>query len=318
VATENYDYSASVSTLTPYVRRQNMLEAGSTSALRRSYGSTKGVLNRLHVDSNKFNNNIPNELKEEETENRRSKENEEKPSISLKPTKTALRYQSSTSMAGSSKVSLSSRKPADRVLTHHQHRQQPYSYKPRQYLATHQPILVPVAHATAKKSKVADRIVDSRLKGADLYVARLARRHVQHARFGIHDKSQRGEDAFSASSLSSSLSDLSIKVSRPSSTGSLYDELSCCSRTISQVDPEPVRRSNEIECATSSRPCYRCISYMQWAGIRRVFWTNDEGQWEGAKVRDLVDALELGTTTGTSSMFVTKHEVLMLRQQIKE
>ena len=57
---------------------------------------------------------------------------------------------------------------------------------------------------------------------------------------------------------------------------------------------------------------------MQWAGIRRVFWTNDEGQWEGAKVRDLVDALELGTTTGTSSMFVTKHEVLMLRQQIKE
>jgi hypothetical protein len=57
---------------------------------------------------------------------------------------------------------------------------------------------------------------------------------------------------------------------------------------------------------------------MQWAGIRRVFWTNDEGQWEGAKVRDLVDALELGTMTGTSSMFVTKHEVLMLRQQIKE
>ena len=294
-----------------------MLEAGSTSALRRSYRLTRGILNRLHVDSSKLNNNIPNELKEEEKENRRSKENEKKPSISLKPTKTTLRYQSSTSMAGSTKVSLSSRKSATSVLTHHQH-QQPYSYKPRQHLATHQPILVPVAHATAKKAKVADRIADSRLKGADLYVARLAWRHGEHARFGMHDTSQRGEDAFSASSLSSSLSDLSVNVSQPSPTGSLYDELSCCSRTMSQADPEPVRRSNEIECATSSRPCYRCISYMQWAGIRRVFWTNDEGQWEGAKVRDLVDALELGTTTGTSSMFVTKHEVLTLRRQIRE
>lgn len=294
-----------------------MLEAGSTSALRRSYRSTRSVLNRLHVDSSKFNNNAPNELKEEGKENQRSKENEKKPSISLKPTKTALRYQSSTSIAGSTKVSLSSRKSANRVLTHHQH-QQPCSYKPRQHLATHQPILIPVAHATAKKTKVADRIVDSRLKGADLYVARLAWRHGQHARFGIHDKPQRGEDAYSASSLSSSPSDLSIKVSRPSPTGSLYDELSCCSRSMSLADPEPVRRSNEIECATSSRPCYRCVSYMQWAGIRRVFWTNDEGQWEGAKVRDLVDALELGTTTGTSSMFVTKHEVLMLRRQTGE
>jgi hypothetical protein len=333
-----------------------MLEAGSTPALRRSYRSTTGVLNRLHVDSSKFNNNVPNELKEEEKENRRSKENEKKQerihrgdsfqyqnqcchekesflnktakstkletavpksSISLKHTKTALRYPSSTSMAGSTKVSLSSRKSANRVLTHHQLRQ-PYSYKPRQYLATHQPILVPVAHAMAKKAKVAGRIVDSRLKGADLYVARLAWRPGQHARVGIHDKSQRGEDASSASSLSSSLSDLSIKVSRPSPTGSLYDELSCCSRAMSQADPGPVRQSNEIECATSSRPCYRCVSYMQWAGIRRVFWTNDEGHWEGAKVRDLVDALELGTATGTNGMFVTKHEFLIMRRQTRE
>jgi hypothetical protein len=57
---------------------------------------------------------------------------------------------------------------------------------------------------------------------------------------------------------------------------------------------------------------------MQWAGVRRVFWTNGGVQWEGAKVRDLVDALELDPTTGTSDMFVTKHEVLMLRRQIKE
>jgi hypothetical protein len=356
VANETYDYGASVSTLTLYARRQSMPEAGSTSTLRRSYRSMRGVLDRLHVDSSKFNDNVPNELKEEEKEKRKSKENEKKrernhqggqyrdhnryyhekesflnkaakstklgtavpkSSISLEPTKTALRHQRSTSMAGSTNVSLPSRKSANRVLTYHQH-QQPYSYEPRQHLVTHQPILVPVAQATAKKARVADRIADSRLKGADLYVARLAWKHAQHARVEIHDKSQKGKGAFSASSLNSSLSDLSIKVSRPSPTGSLYDELSRCSTTISQTDPEPVRRSNEIECATSSRPCYRCISYMQWAGIRRVFWTNDEGQWEGAKVRDLVDALELGTTTGTSGMFVTKHEVLMLRGQIRK
>ena len=200
------------------------------------------------------------------------------------------------------------------MLTHYQN-QQPYSYKPRQHLITHQPILVPVAQTTAKKAKVADRIADSRLKGVDLYVARLAWKHGQHTSVEINDKPQRGNGAFSASSVGSSLSDLSINAPPALPTGSLYDELSCCSRTTSQADPEPVRQSNEIEGATSSRPCYRCISYMQWAGIRRVFWTNDEGQWEGAKVRDLVDALELGTTTGTSGMFVTKHEVLMLRRE---
>ena len=61
---------------------------------------------------------------------------------------------------------------------------------------------------------------------------------------------------------------------------------------------------------------------MEWAGIRRVFWTNAEGDWEGAKVRDLVDALGLnaagnGASEDTSaSMFITKHEILMLRRQM--
>ncbi len=58
---------------------------------------------------------------------------------------------------------------------------------------------------------------------------------------------------------------------------------------------------------------------MHWAGIHRVLWTNDKGEWEGANVRDLVDALELGDTPGANSMasmFVTKHEVLMLRRQM--
>jgi hypothetical protein len=73
----------------------------------------------------------------------------------------------------------------------------------------------------------------------------------------------------------------------------------------------------------ASRPCYRCISYMASVGIKRVFWTSESGSWEGAKVRDLVDELDkLGleqpsdTTTALKSVFVTKHEVLMLRRMM--
>jgi len=72
---------------------------------------------------------------------------------------------------------------------------------------------------------------------------------------------------------------------------------------------------------------------MHSVGIKRVFWTNSKGEWDGGKVRDLVDALELsgsspdpsdgdgcginggasGGATG-NGVFVTKHEVLMLRR----
>src|SRR3954451_585011 len=78
VANENYDCGASVSTLTLYARRQSMPEAGSTFTLRRSSRPTRGVLNRLHVDSSKFNDNVPNKLKEKEKEKRKGKENEKK------------------------------------------------------------------------------------------------------------------------------------------------------------------------------------------------------------------------------------------------
>lgn len=62
---------------------------------------------------------------------------------------------------------------------------------------------------------------------------------------------------------------------------------------------------------------HRCISFMHSAGVKRVFWTNARGEWEGAKVQELVDALEnpdgpLGTDV--KALFVTKHEVLMLRK----
>ena len=68
---------------------------------------------------------------------------------------------------------------------------------------------------------------------------------------------------------------------------------------------------------------------MHSVGIKRVFWTNERGEWDGAKVRDLVDGLESSNGKGTdtlndsaggasgealaSPLFVTKHEVLLLR-----
>lgn len=71
---------------------------------------------------------------------------------------------------------------------------------------------------------------------------------------------------------------------------------------------------------------------MKTVGIKRVFWTNSEGGWEGAKVRDLVDMLDGSAAgcgggggggghdgaaadgVGALGVFVTKHEVLMLRR----
>ena len=61
---------------------------------------------------------------------------------------------------------------------------------------------------------------------------------------------------------------------------------------------------------------------MHSAGIKRVFWTNAQGEWEGGKVRDLVDDLdglstaeqcEDGGKYSRDSVFVTKAEVLMLK-----
>jgi hypothetical protein len=64
---------------------------------------------------------------------------------------------------------------------------------------------------------------------------------------------------------------------------------------------------------------------MNSVGIKRVFWTTDSGVWEAAKVRDLVDALDtLGNgeacdvNIALDNVFVTKHEVLMLRRVMED
>ncbi|KAF7512855.1 hypothetical protein GJ744_011958 [Endocarpon pusillum] len=178
-------------------------------------------------------------------------------------------------------------------------------------------MLVPVAKNILKARKLTERL-DSRLNGADLYVVRQA---WQHRKMKRNSQPELKHD----DALSSIRSDLSETLSAPCPPKgplSLYDELQC-----SAPPPPKLALQEGSQCepqlsATSSRPCYRCISYMERAGIRRVFWTNEDGYWEGGKVRDLADALGLkeasnGASEVTSAgIFITKHEILLLRRQM--
>ncbi|KAK3081891.1 hypothetical protein LTS18_013543 [Coniosporium uncinatum] len=115
------------------------------------------------------------------------------------------------------------------------------------------------------------------------------------------------------------------------STGSLHDELTTPSRNPSPSTPTPKQQERtpttfDKSIIHASRPCYRCTTYMHNVGIKRVFWSTEGGEWQGAKVRDLVDALDCsghdggdgdGDGGGTArGVFVTKHEVLMLRRMM--
>ncbi|KAL2067145.1 hypothetical protein VTL71DRAFT_1569 [Oculimacula yallundae] len=178
--------------------------------------------------------------------------------------------------------------------------------KPQQILVT--------KNKSSGKATTAERTKDLRLKGSDLYVARLGTKHSTPQK----SKSNRSEDP-----------DLSPPPPIPPKLPptSLHDELSPSSRSASpssrKIEPEPSPQP-EIR---ASRPCYRCVSAMHSVGIKRVFWTTHTGEWEMAKVRDLVDALEigmdgdgngdgesLGTGQESKGVFVTKHEVLMLKR----
>ena len=197
---------------------------------------------------------------------------------------------------------------------------------------------MPQGRTGSRSRTVIERTQDQRLKGADLYVARLGWKTEP----ALSKTTAKSEIQANSSSTIPSSNDtvVSSKLSfaqpaKPiitTSTGSLHDEL-----TISKVitSPIPMKKGN-TECVSdplatvsTSRPCYRCISYMHSVGIKRVFWTNAKGEWDGGKVRDLVDALELSgsscdTKDGDASalkegaagqgVFVTKHEVLMLRR----
>ncbi|PSN72000.1 hypothetical protein BS50DRAFT_630099 [Corynespora cassiicola Philippines] len=155
-------------------------------------------------------------------------------------------------------------------------------------------------------SNVKERMKHPRLKGADIYVGRFGRKPLN-------------EGDSSSNTIERCHPDSSSK--RP--IMSLHDELS-------RPDPELKPTENQQPSmgkpdrepvALPSRPCYRCVAYMNSVRIKRVFWTNEHGNWECAKVRDPMDALDnicygedsdKGNDLG--NMFVTKHEVSMLRR----
>lgn len=156
--------------------------------------------------------------------------------------------------------------------------------------------------------KLAERMKHPKLVGADVYVARLANSSNKAPQKPWNAAPKQAPAPITATP-----------------TGSLHDELVC--KVAAVVPVLVVQRNDEsapARSAVDSRPCYRCVCYMHSVGVKRVFWTNGEGEWEGAKVRDLVDMLEGGgdSSSGEGSgvaglgVFVTKHEVLMLRRRL--
>ena len=163
---------------------------------------------------------------------------------------------------------------------------------------SNQQVLITKNKTTTTKPTVQARTKDLRLNGSDLYVARLGNCHTSPPKLLTPPSSPPPPSPKSAPS-------------------SLHDELSPLSRTPPlTLPPQPKQSTPEIR---ASRPCYRCVTAMHAAGIKRVFWTTQEGRWEGAKVRDLVEALEGGEgkaegDAGGKGVFVTKHEVLLIKR----
>ncbi|KAK4697667.1 hypothetical protein P7C71_g431, partial [Lecanoromycetidae sp. Uapishka_2] len=190
----------------------------------------------------------------------------------------------------------------------------------RDHLKSSPTILVPQGITRASSHKVEDRAKDSRIKGSDLYVARLCWKTAEShdpplKQAGSLVKSGTAEAYVVQEDVNSTHAD-----DGPTATPrirSLHDELQFCGAQVT-ADKGQCLSSQKKPMATQSRPCYRCISYMHFAGVKRVFWTNAKGEWEGAKVRELVDALESsqkGVVGGdVETLFVTKHEVLMLKR----
>lgn len=192
--------------------------------------------------------------------------------------------------------------------------------------ATTQASLLPKGRTGQTSRNVTDRMKHPRLNGADLYVARLGWRIDRKAPESWLSPTLPPSSEFMAECGDCSSDDISTDGpnglnSRPR-TGSLHDELVNPCRTPKDIIEAENGEKFDRRTVLASRPCYRCICYMDSVGIKRVYWTNEGGQWEGAKVRDLVDALEgsssdsgggSGGLTG-NGVFVTKHEVLMLRR----
>ncbi|KAL8671570.1 MAG: hypothetical protein Q9168_003932 [Polycauliona sp. 1 TL-2023] len=213
--------------------------------------------------------------------------------------------------------------PSDVSQYHHHHghhgyhQKSPHLQPQQQQRHKTSAVVVPQSRIVSKSHQVAERMKDSRLKGADLYVARLGKAgNPNHYDCGCQYPSSSAATTNPASSTIKE-SDANSDKTKPQ-TGSLHDELRF---PLPSEKPKPKVSTGKPApqekrlTATHSRPCYRCISYMHSAGIKRVFWTNTKGEWEGGKVREMVDALD-GPAEGAGAMgkvYVTKSEVLLLK-----
>lgn len=157
-----------------------------------------------------------------------------------------------------------------------------------------------------------------RLVGADVYVVRLAKSFPPGNDPKSSKPGKRREARLVENNSHNEAYDAHSEPHMP--TGSLHDELVCNSLK-SPVSKSATETPKYQPTVAESRPCYRCIAYMHSVGIKRVFWTTNTGTWEGAKVRDLIDDLEGAMRRADTSLglpvpdvFVTKHEVLRLRQ----
>ncbi|KAF2135396.1 uncharacterized protein K452DRAFT_314027 [Aplosporella prunicola CBS 121167] len=166
------------------------------------------------------------------------------------------------------------------------------------------PILVRTTRSTQAPSSYTtkERTKHAKLHGADLYVARLG--HAGPAHLSSSGGSKAPKDPVPPPPAPT-------PTPRPTRTGSLHEELT---HILPAPPPPPAALPALLDRRTvqPSRPCYRCVAYLHAVGIKRVYWTNSEGEWEGAKVRELAEGLEGGGAGG--EMFVTKGEVLRLRR----
>ncbi|OCK80047.1 hypothetical protein K432DRAFT_382552 [Lepidopterella palustris CBS 459.81] len=145
-----------------------------------------------------------------------------------------------------------------------------------------QPTLLPSGRTGQPSRSVADRIKHPRLYGAIYMLRGWARRKISKkppssssAYFGEIQLLFLQYDSSSDKKPSSIPSNLS---SLKPSTGSLHGEL-VNPHYLPKLCPEAAKEDVfDRRSVLSSRPCYRCISYMDSGGIKPVFWTNYCGE----------------------------------------
>ncbi|KAL9096638.1 MAG: hypothetical protein Q9165_001125 [Trypethelium subeluteriae] len=156
-----------------------------------------------------------------------------------------------------------------------------------------QTFLQPHARTGHAQYTLAGRRRYTRLNGADLYVVRLgnnSKNEVKQSRRPLEE----GEQDTRLKELDRSL----VKSEKTPSTGSLHEELVFPDPRTPYRSPPKDRELFDCSMVRASKPCYRCVEYMRSVGIKRVFWTDETGQWKGCKVHELYHAFDKMSTDG--------------------